>query len=50
MNIDNVEKQNLSNPTALSAKAQRTYYSNSITKETFWISDQITPGAFIHPE
>ena len=50
VNTDNVEKQNLYNPTALSAKAQRTYYSNSITKETFWISDQITPGAFIHPE
>ena len=38
------------NPTEVASGGGRVYYSNAITKEQFWISDLITPGAFIHLE
>lgn len=38
------------NPTESASRGQRVYYSNTITKQKFWISDLVTPGAFIHLE
>lgn len=43
-------KNKYDNPTEAASRGGRVYYSNAITKEQFWISDIITPGAFIHLE
>lgn len=44
------ESTYIMNMTGAVSKEDRTYYSNSDTKEYLWISDRITPGAFIHLE
>jgi GLPGLI family protein len=48
--IDSTKKSNRFNPTLLASRSDRIYYSNILNKEQFWISDRITPGAFIHLE
>lgn len=40
------ESNYIMNMTGAVSKEDRTYYSNSDTKEYLWISDRITPGAF----
>ena len=47
---DTIKTPGYFNETESASRGDRLYYSNAITKEQFWISDKITPGAFIHLE